>query len=228
MELDFNKEIERIIKEKKEKSPNELYEVHRIRKKEDEFVTMELRKNGFKVSSVYDLVNYKQTDFDYIPILLQILKSDKISDDIIKDGIIRALTVKKAKGQVEDYLLREFQNLTENQTATLGWTIGNLFEYLYSDKYFGQIVEIVQNKKHGTARQMFVSGLTKTKKHKEEVENRLIDLSYDRDVALHAVGGMGKLKSVKAKKRLTELLTDKNKTLSKKAKSVLEKIEKYE
>ena len=30
------------------------------------------------------------------------------------------------------------------------------------------------------------------------------------------------------KKRLTELLTDKNKTISKKAKSVLEKIEKYE
>lgn len=62
MNLDFNKEIERIIREKKEISPKTLNEIHRIRKKEDELITLELRQNGFKVSSLFDLVNSKQTN----------------------------------------------------------------------------------------------------------------------------------------------------------------------
>ena len=132
MGLDFDKEIERIIKEKKEKSPNELYEIHRIRKKEDEFVTMELRKAGFKVSGLFDLVNFKQTDFGYINLLLILLDSEKVTDPIIKDGIIRAITVRKAKGIAEVKLLEYYHSLKiEKEKEIIGWSIGNWFEYIY-------------------------------------------------------------------------------------------------
>ena len=224
MNLDFNKEIERIIREKKEISPKALNEIHRIRKKEDELITLELRQNGFKISSLFDLVNSKQTNFDYIPVLLDILKSDKVSDDIIKDGIVRALTVKQAKGKVENYLLNEYLNLTDKQMVSFGWTIGNLFEFLYSDQYFDQITEIVKNKKYGMSRQMFVLSLGKTKANKSESENLLIKLTSDKEVVLQAINALGKLKSVNAKKRLTELSNEKNKTIKKEAIKALSKI----
>jgi HEAT repeat protein len=224
MNLDFNKEIERIIREKKEISPKALNEIHRIRKKEDEFVTIELRKIGYKISSLYDLVNHKQTNFEYIPTLLKILKSDKVSDDIIKDGIVRALTVKQAKGKVEEFLLNEYQNLNDKQKASLGWTIGNLIEFLYSDKYFDQIMGIVKNKKFGMSRQMFVLALGKTKVNKSESENTLIELTSDNEVVLHAISALGKLKSAKSKIRLTELSNDKNNVIKKEAIKALKKI----
>ena len=134
MNLDFDKEIERIIREKQETSPKVLNEIHRIRKKEDEFITHELRKAGYKVSSLFDLVNYKQKDIGYVELLLNLLDSDKVSDPVMKDGLIRAMTEKKAKGIVESKLLEYYTKLeTESEKQLIGWTIGNLFEYLFSD-----------------------------------------------------------------------------------------------
>jgi HEAT repeat protein len=225
MGLDFDKEIERIIKEKKEKSPNELYEIHRIRKKEDEFVTMELRKVGFKISGLFDLVNFKQPDCSYINLLLELLDSEKITDPIIKDGIIRAVTVRKAKGIAEEKLLEYYQSLnTEKEKELIGWSIGNWFEHLYSDSYFDQIKKISTDKNNGMSRQMFVLALGKTKKYKSESEKLLLELTFDNQVALHAVIALGKLKSANSIEHLIELTTDNNKTVKKEAIKALKKI----
>ena len=225
MGLDFDKEIERIIKEKKEKSPNELYEIHRIRKKEDEFVTMELRKAGFKVSGLFDLVNFKQTDFGYINLLLILLDSEKVTDPIIKDGIIRAITVRKAKGIAEVKLLEYYHSLKiEKEKEIIGWSIGNWFEYIYSDAYYDQIKEISKDKNNGMSRQMFVMALGKTKKYKSDAEKLLLELTFDNEVVLHAIAGLGNLKLGSSTDRLTELTNDKNKTIKKEAKKALKKI----
>ena len=225
MGLDFDKEIERIIKEKKEKSPNELYEIHRIRKKEDEFVTMELRKAGFKVSGLFDLVNFKQTDFGYINLLLILLDSEKVTDPIIKDGIIRAITVRKAKGIAEVKLLEYYHSLKiEKEKEIIGWSIGNWFEYIYSDAYYNQIKEISKDKNNGMSRQMFVMALGKTKKYKSDAEKLLLELTFDNEVVLHAIAGLGNLKLGSSTDRLTELTNDKNKTIKKEAKKALKKI----
>jgi len=131
MNLDFDKEIERIIREKKETNPKVLNEIHRIRKKENEFIVMELRNAGFKVSDLFDLINIKQTEFGYINLLLNLLDSEKVTDPIIKDGIIRAVTVKKAKGIAENKLLEYYNSLiTEREKELIGWSIGNWFEHL--------------------------------------------------------------------------------------------------
>jgi len=225
MNLDFDKEIERIIREKKETSPNVLNEIHRIRKKENEFIVMELRNAGFKVSDLFDLVNFKQTDFGYINLLLDLLDSEKVTDPIIKDGIIRAVTVRKAKGIAETKLLEYYNSLkTEKEKELIGWSVGNWFEYLYSDSYFEQIKEISTDKNNGMSRQMFVLALGKTKKHKSESEKLLLELTFDNQVALHAVIALGKLKLSNSIERLTELTTDKNKTIKKEAIKALKKI----
>ncbi|WP_053990023.1 HEAT repeat domain-containing protein [Mangrovimonas sp. TPBH4] len=225
MNLDFDKEIERIIREKKETSPKVLNEIHRIRKKENEFVVMELRNAGFKVSNLFDLINFKQTDFEYINLLLDLLDSKKVTDPIIKDGIIRAVTVKKAKGIAEEKLLDYYQSLkTEKEKELIGWSVGNWFEYLYTDSYFDQIKKISADKNNGMSRQMFVLALGKTKKHKEQSEKLLLELTFDNQVALHAVIALGKLKLSNSIERLTELTTNKNKTIKKEAIKALKKI----
>jgi hypothetical protein len=225
MNLDFDKEIERIIREKKETSPKVLNEIHRIRKKENEFIVMELRNAGFKVSDLFDLINFKQTKFGYINLLLNLLDSEKITDPIIKDGIIRAVTVKKAKGIAEKKLLEYYNSLiTKREKELIGWSIGNWFEHLYSDSYFDQIKKISTNKNNGMSRQMFVMAIGKTKKHNAEAEKLLLDLTFDKEVVLHAISSLGKLKSKESIERLTELTTDKNKTIKKEAIKALKKI----
>ena len=225
MNLDFDKEIERIIREKKETSPKVLNEIHRIRKKENEFIVMELRNAGFKVSDLFDLINFKQTDFGYINLLLDLLDSEKVTDPIIKDGIIRAVTVRKAKSIAEEKLLEYYQSLkTKKEKELIGWSVGNWFEYLYSDSYFDQIKKISADKNNGMSRQMFVLALGKTKKHKSESEKLLLELTFDNQVALHAVIALGKLKLSNSIERLTELTTDKNKTIKKEAIKALNKI----
>ena len=225
MNLDFDKEIERIIREKKETNPKVLNEIHRIRKKENEFIVMELRNAGFKVSDLFDLINFKQADFRYVNLLLDLLESEKVTDPIIKDGIIRAVTVRKAKGIAEEKLLEYYQSLkTDKEKELIGWSVGNWFEYLYSDSYFDQIKKISTDKNNGMSRQMFVLALGKTKKYKSESEKLLLKLTFDNQVALHAVIALGKLKSVNSIERLTELTTDKNKTIKKEAIKALKKI----
>ncbi len=74
------------------------------------------------------------------------------------------------------------------------------------------------------SRQMFVLALGKTKKHKSESEKLLLELTFDNQVPLHAIIALGKLKSTKSIERLTELTTDKNKTIKKEAIKALKKI----
>ena len=225
MNLDFDKEIERIIREKKETSPKVLNEIHRVRKKENEFIVMELRNAGFKVSDLFDLINFKQTDFEYVNLLINLFDSEKVTDPIIKDGIIRAITVKKAKGIAEIKLLEFYNSLkTEREKESIGWSIGNWFEHLYSDLYFEQIKKISEDKNNGMSRQMFVMALGKTKKHKLNAEKLLLELTFDNQVALHAISSLGKLKSTNSIERLTELTNDKNKTIKKEANKALKKI----
>lgn len=225
MNLDFDKEIERIIREKKETSSKVLNEIHRIRKKENEFIVMELRNAGFKVSDLFDLINFRQIDFGYINLLLELLDSEKVTDPIIKDGIIRAVTVRKAKGIAEEKLLEYYQSLkTHKEKELIGWSVGNWFEYLYSDSYFDQIKKISTDKNNGMSRQMFVLALGKTKKYKSESEKLLLELTFDNQVDLHATIALGKLKSTNSIERLTELTTDKNKTIKKEAIKALKKI----
>ena len=217
--------VEYVISEHKKRNTKEFHETHRIRKKENEFIVMKLRSAGFKVSDLFDLINFKQTDFGYINLLLDLLDSDKVSDPIIKDGIIRALTVRKAKGVAEEKLLEYYKSLkTEKEKELIGWSVGNWFEHLYSDSYFDQIKKISTDKNNGMSRQMFVLALGKTKKHKIESEKLLLELTFDKEVILHAIAGLGKLKSVNSIERLTELTNDKNKTIKKEANKALKKV----
>lgn len=228
MGLDFDKEIKKIIEEKKSIKPKELYERDRLRRKEDLYICNLLNKTlNIKLISIYDLINNPNIYEDknkLVTALLEILKKHKIKDYSIKEGIIRALTRKESKGLVEQDLIKEYKLLDFKEKEYIGWIIGNAIEHIYSDQYFNEIIDIAKNKENGISRQMFVLALAKTKKYKMEAIDTLINLTYDDDVDLQAMEALIKLKAHSAKERIVELAKSSKKPIQKKAITYLKKM----
>jgi HEAT repeat protein len=184
-------------------------------------------KYGIELNNIYDLINSREEYDDILPLLIKILQANILNDGNIIEGIVRALTVKEAKGLAEKTLLESYNSLKPDQRrGNLGWAYGNAIEYLYSDKNIDvdEIINIIREKSNGMSRQMFVLALGKTKKHKEKVENLLIELTNDSDVALHAITSLYKLKSIKAVPRMKELTNSPKAPIRKKAEFFLKKI----
>lgn len=114
-----------------------------------------LRDAGIMVESVYDLVNTSVSYPDAIPILLEALSSG-IEHAGTEEGVIRALTVREAKGKAAPVLIREFYR-TAN--PILRWVIGNAMTVVATEEDFDEIVRIIEDKENGDARQMFIFAL---------------------------------------------------------------------
>lgn len=87
---------------------------------EEEPMIADLAKAGFKVGSVWDLVNTNKSYPAAIPILLDHLRRAYHKD--IRNGIIRALTVKEAKGIVGSIILDELHGETDEENR---WVLAN-------------------------------------------------------------------------------------------------------
>jgi hypothetical protein len=87
---------------------------------EETLLRAEFRRAGIAVRSVWDLVNTSSPYQELYTVLLRHLTLSH--HPRIREGIVRALTVKDAGEDVERALLREFQSETEPQ---LRWALAN-------------------------------------------------------------------------------------------------------
>ncbi|WP_291125323.1 HEAT repeat domain-containing protein [Dysgonomonas sp. UBA7698] len=191
---------------------------------DSEKVNNSLLEVGFEVDSVYDLVNTTMSYPEAIQPLIEHLKN--IQDVNIKEGIIRALTVKEAKGIANNPLFEEYNKTNEIANSGIRWVIGNAFTVIIGAEDVDRILKIVSNKDNGMSRQMFVMALSKIKSRKQDIENVLIDLLDDDLVCSHAINTLGKLKSVKAKPLLLTLTEHSRPLVRKEVVKALKKIEK--
>jgi len=117
-------------KERAKKRDAELKPIWDKRKKDEEELVSEIRKIGYKIDSIYDLVNNKPHEFlerkfigkynKAYPILIQHL--NKPHEQMIREGIIRALTEKDGGEEVEKALFEQFEKETNNE---IKWIIAN-------------------------------------------------------------------------------------------------------
>ena len=191
---------------------------------DSEKVNNSLLEVGIEVDSVYDLVNTSMSYPEAIHPLIEHLKN--IQDVNIKEGIIRALTVKEAKGIANNTLFEVYNKINEIANSGIRWVIGNAFTVIIRAEDVDRILKIVSNKDNGMSRQMFVMALSKIKSRKQDIENVLIDLLDDDLVCSHAINTLGKLKSVKAKPLLLTLTEHSRPLVRKEAVKALKKIEK--
>ena len=182
----------------------------------------ELSKVGILIDDIYDLVNTRLPYPNAVPVLIELLKNG-IGDDKIKEGVIRALTVREAKGKAGKVLLEEYNN-SPTEKMFLRWAIGNAMSVLIRNEDVPCVLDIVSNKENGISRQMFVIGLGKIKS--DRVEQCLINLLDDDDVAAHAITSLGKLKSINSREKIHKLLNHPRSLIRKVAKKAIERIPK--
>lgn len=173
------------------------------RERESKRVAEALRHAGVLVSSVYDLVNTSAPYPTAVPVLLDLLE-DGITDDIITEGVVRALAVKEARGVANKPLIEEFKK-TPNVKMSLKWAIGNTLEVIAVDADFDELAALVRDKSHGRSREMLAIALGRL--NHPDVETVLLEALHDDDVIAHAIIGLARNKrSKKALEAITPLL----------------------
>ncbi len=135
-----------------------------------------LVKAGFNITSSWDLVNTKSSYKSAIPILLEHLPRPYHLKN--KEGIVRALAVREAKGVACRAILDEYNKAPKNN-SNYRWAFGNTMAVIMTADYIDDVVAIVQDENNGESRQMFVSALgnTKSLKAKEVLKQLLSDKS---------------------------------------------------
>ena len=184
----------------------------------DNRVVEALRAIGLHTSSVWDLVNSKEAYPAAIPVLMRLLPMDL--DPAEKEGIVRALTVKEARGIASKPLIDEFKKASD---PSLKWAIGNALSIVADDSVFDQIADLALDKRNGRGRQMIVLGLG-TMKNPRAVDVA-IELLQDAEVAGHAVVALRKLKPAKARRALEPFLESPHSWIRREAKKALERID---
>lgn len=182
---------------------------------------IDIRNVGLIISSVWDLVNSRERYPQVIPILVEHLFKPYHKRN--KEGIIRALTVKEARGKAGRALIAEFYKTPKSET-NYRWAIGNAMAIVMSSEDEKDVLEIVKDKSNGEARDMFVRGLSRSKS--TATEHVLIDLLDDEDdlVVIEAIKSLWKLKSNKAMEKIYSLLHHSSPAIKKEAQKVLNKL----
>lgn len=208
------------------KSTNEIIEKEKVRlsieaalKEDEQDLVNELQNVGLSVSSVWDLVNTQNSYSRAIDILIKHLNIEHYEKN--KEGIIRALTIKEAKGKVTLILRAEYDK-TPKENYILRWVIANAIATTMTLRDVEWVILTVTDKSNGISRGQLVEALGTIKS--ERIEDILIKLVGDDDVALNAIVALGKLKSKKAKANILELINHPNKDIRQTAKKIIRKM----
>lgn len=118
----------------------------------------DLNSVGVKIDSVWDLVNTKSSYKAAIPILIAHLP--KPYDIVNKEGIVRSLGVKEAKGKACRVIIDEY-NRTPKDQKDYRWTFGNAMSVILTPEYADEVIDIVEDESNGDSRHMFVASLSK-------------------------------------------------------------------
>ncbi len=168
-------------------------------------ILAELMPLGFVYDSLADLRHSGTRYRDAVPVLLSWLP--KVSDLVVKEEIVRALSLPWAKPVAAQPMIAEFRKLSEAADPTgtgLKWAIGNALAVVADDSAFDELADLVRDRCYGPARQMIVLGLGKSRR--PEAVDLLLGLLDAPDVEGHVVKALGKLKAPVARSALENKL----------------------
>jgi hypothetical protein len=165
-------------------------------------ILADLAQLGIRIESLSVLVN-KTIDYRIaVPLLLRWLP--QVSNMDVKETIVRALTVKWAKGVAAQPLVEEFRKAPEAEALGLKWAIANALSVVADDSVFGDLTELVRDKRHGRAREMLVVAFGNMKD--PGAVDILIGLLNDEQVAGHALIALRKLAPLQAQSAVERFL----------------------
>jgi HEAT repeat protein len=170
---------------------------------EDRLLVDRIREKGLSISSVWDLVHTREAYPEAISVLIEMLP--KLKEISIREGVIRALTVKEAAPAAARPLIDEFYRLLGNNTpqgSTTRWAIANALTVVARADSVDAILQLIALPASECARQMLALTLGKLKDRR--AVPILVELLEDDQVVGHAASALGMLKAPEARAALLE------------------------
>lgn len=188
----------------------------------------ELAEVGVPAASIWDLVNGKDRYRPAVPVLLDWLTAldDRLPAgerrEILREGLVRALSVADAKRVAAPEMARQFRLVSDDNGFGIRWVVGNALGYLADDRMFDELAAIAEERRWGPARQMVVQALGRSKDPR--AVRLLLGLLDDDDVVAHATFALGRQKDPAARPALERLLKHPKPLVRKEAKKALAKL----
>jgi HEAT repeat protein len=160
----------------------------------------DLAAAGITVDTIADLRPRKRDYPRALPILLHWLS--RVSDPAVREDIVRTLSVPYARSAALS-LIQEFKRTTDPSIEGLRWAIANALAVVADDTVFGELEELVRDKRWGKAREMLALALGNIQNPR--AIPLLLELLDDEETVGHAAMALGKLKALAARSRLEAL-----------------------
>lgn len=194
---------------------------------EDELICRELKKVGMRVKSIYDLVNTAQPYPEAVPTLVEWLP--KLTHDTIKQGVVRALTLKDAGENAKNALIIEYErhrDVNDNFENSLRWAIGNALSVVLKKQDLETVLKYVKDFRYGDSRITLIEKLAQWKIY--DAIDILINILNEEEEDLSSIGrsmnALGRLKAEKAKGDIERYLTHPSPSIQKAAETALMRI----
>lgn len=178
----------------------------------------DVRKAGYEIQTIDDLMKMSKQDSDLIPVVLEHLAS--VSDEGDKQFLVRCLGV-KGYYQASKPLIQEFY---QARGRSYRWAIGNTLSIIADKSCSREMVEIAKNREFGMSRQMIVYDLWKF--DDPEIKDVLVSLLDDETVVGHAIHALRRLGDPSVIKDLEPFTSYKMTWIRNEAKAAIEKLSK--
>lgn len=179
----------------------------------------DVNKLGYNITSYQDLKKLKTKDKVLVPLLLRYLKKVNYINE--KEFFVRCLGVRNFNTATET-LIEEFHN---NNHESYKWAIGNTLSIIQDKSHVDTYIDIMTNKKHGTARQMVAILLGKLRCQK--ALQTLISLLSDEEIYGHVIVALGHFKDYKLIEYIKPFVNTNEAWIRKEAKHSIKKLEQY-
>ena len=179
----------------------------------------ELKEAGFAVESLDELRHSGKPYKAAIPILIKWLPV--VSDPSLIDSVARALSVPWAKPLAAKALITEFRSLSDAMSS-VKWTIGNALSIVADDSVTDELLEIVQDRRHGKAREMVVVALGNVRDSR--ARDVLLRLLENDELCGYAIKALAKLNAMEALPKLKEFTRHPQAWVRKEAEKAVKKL----
>lgn len=179
-----------------------------------------LRKRGYSINSINDLMRLSSKERELIPFLSGLL--EQFTDENDKEFIVRCLGVKGFQ-EIISKLLEEFKTAKGNSYR---WAIANSINIIHDMTIEQELITLSENKKYGTGRQMLVLSLGCYKT--DSSIKCLRGLLQDEEVRGHALRALGKCGNSEVLPDIEKYCDSDNRWIRKEALNAADKIRRRE
>ena len=166
--------------QKRPRSPSEAEEMERYEealiealKRQAKDLFDEVLEAGIRIKSVWDFVNTADKYPEAIPVLVKHL--NRSYHHRTKEGIVRALAVREAKGIANKAVMEEYHRLPKEDPEIdpdeqwiyhYRWAFGNTMTVIVTKDDLEALIDIVTDESNGQSRSGFIEALAKLKSPK--------------------------------------------------------------